>query len=183
MTKKILLILITFAFISCGKNKSDDIYKTKGGEYASKVGNFVAAFPTEPSHTAIDNQIGLDKFQIHMYRSTLGSQKIFNVEYIDYPEHMIKSMSNGQLYNQGVANYANKMAESFNLQYQKPVEQHELDGQKFQLELNENAKSKGLDGFILGRLFRQGNRVYTITYIGIDDERAGSFVNSFRLLK
>ena len=183
MTKKILLILTIFTFVSCGKNESDDIYKTKGGEYASKTGNFVADFPTEPNHTAIDNQIGLDKFQIHLYRSTLGPQKIFNIEYNDYPEHMIKSMSNEQLYNQGVTNYANKMAESFNLQFTEPVEQHGLSGQKFQLELNDNAKTKGLDGFILGRLFRKGNRVYTITYIGVNDKRASSFVDSFRLLK
>jgi len=183
MTKKILLILTIFVFISCGKNEADDIYKTKGGEYASKTGNFVADFPTEPNHTAIDNQIGLDKFKIHLYRSTLGPKKIFNIEYNDYPEHMIKSMSNEQLYNQGVTNYANKMAESFNLQYQEPIEQHGLSGQKFQLELNDNAKNKGLDGFILGRLFRQGNRVYTVTYIGVNDKNVSSFVDSFRLLK
>ena len=88
------------AVISCGKNESDNIYKTKAGEYASKTGNFVADFPTEPKHTAIDNKIGLDKFQLHLYRSTLGPNKIFNVEYSDYPEHMIKSLPKEQLFNQ-----------------------------------------------------------------------------------
>tara|TARA_B100001750_G_C15227168_1_gene456267 strand:+ start:97 stop:624 length:528 start_codon:yes stop_codon:yes gene_type:complete len=171
------------AVISCGKNESDNIYKTKAGEYASKTGNFVADFPTEPKHTAIDNKIGLDKFQLHLYRSTLGPNKIFNVEYSDYPEHMIKSLPKEQLFNQVVMNLANRMSESFNLQYQKPIEQHGLNGQKFQLELNESAKVNSPDVFILGRVFREGNRVYTITYVGRNDKNIGSFVDSFRLLK
>jgi len=183
MTKKVLLILTFIAFLSCGDKTNDDIYKTKSGAYASKTGNFIVHFPTKPKYTSIDNQIGLDKFQIHLYRSTLGAQKIFNVEYNDYPEHMIKSLSNEQLYTQGVANFANKMAESFNLQYQKPIEQNDLNGQAFQLELNKNAKNKGHDGFIMGRLFRDGNRVYTITYIGVNDKNVDSFIDSFRLIK
>ncbi|WP_424494949.1 hypothetical protein [Salinimicrobium sp. GXAS 041] len=183
MAKKLLLILIFLAFISCGKKDSHDIYQTKGGEYVSKKGNFIADFPTLPTHTAIDNQIGLDKFKIHLYRSTIGKQKIFNIKYIDYPEHMVKSLSDEQLYIQGVTNYSNKMSESFNLLYQKPIEQHGLNGRAFQLELNEIAKNKGHEGFIMGRLFRINNRVYTITYIGIDDKNAGPFIDSFRQWK
>ena len=183
MKKQLLLFVTIFSLFSCGKIEGNDIYKTKGGEYASKTAHFVVDFPTKPKHTAIDNQIGLDKFQIHLYRSALGPKKVFNVEYTDYPEHMIKSMPNEELFDQAVTNYTNKLAESFNLLYQEPVVQHELKGRKFQLELNESAKSKGLDIFILGRLFRKENRIYTITYVGNNDKRAGSFVDSFRLLQ
>jgi len=184
MTKKIILIFTVFAIFSCGNDSdSNNIYKTKGGEYASKKGSFIIKFPTEPNYSAINNQIGLDKFQIHLFRSTIGPNKIFNLEYVDYPEYTIKSMSNEQLFNQSVNNYVNKMVESFSLEYQKPIELNGLKGYSFQLKLNNNAKAKGLKGFIIGRLFRHKNRVYTITYVGVDDRRVSDFVNSFRLMK
>ncbi|MBW1296292.1 hypothetical protein [Aquimarina litoralis] len=182
MTNKIVLILTFLIFVSCGNNTNDDIYKTKKGEYATKTGNFIVNFPTEPKYTSVDNQIGVDKFQIHLYRSTLGAQKIFNVEYYDYPEYMIKSLSNEQFYTQSITNYANKMAESFNLEFQKPIEQNGLNGYAFQLEINKKAKSKGLDGYVVGRFFRNGNRIYTVTYIGVNDKNVDSFIDSFRLI-
>ena len=172
-----------FATFSCGQFENNDIYKTKGEEYASKKGNFVADFPIEPNHTAIDNQIGLDKFEIHLYRSAFAGRKIFNVEYNDYPTHMLKSLTTEELYNQAVNNFAYKVADNFDLIYQKSIEQNGLQGQAFQLELNDNAKKKGHDGFIMGRIFKDENRVYTVTYMGIDDNRVGSFLESFRLLR
>ena len=96
---------------------------------------------------------------------------------------MVKSLSNEQLFSQGASNYVNKMSDNFILQSQGPIEQNGLNGHAFQLELNENARKKGLDGFIMGRLFRNENRVYTVTYIGVDDKNVGNFINSFRLIK
>lgn len=183
MTKKLFLLLSILSIISCGKNESDDIFKTKSGQFASRFGNFVASFPTEPHYTVIDNQVGFDKFQIHIYRSTLGPQKVFTIEYNDYPEHAIKSLSNEQIYFQGVSNFANKMSENFILQLQEPIEQHGIKGQHFQLAPKESARKKGLNGFVIGRLFREGNRVYTITYIGVNSKKITPFMDSFRLLK
>ena len=173
-------MLITF--ISCG-NENDDIYKTKSGEFASISGNFIADFPTKPNYSSIDNQIGLDKFQLHLFRSTLGSNKIFSIEYNDYPEHMIKSMTDEQFYSQGVTNFSNKMAEAFELEFQKPIEQHGIKGQYFVLNLKQSAVNKGIKGHIEGKLFRNGNRVYTVTYIGRNDQNTDPFMNSFRLIK
>jgi len=173
-------MLITF--ISCG-NENDDIYKTKSGEFASISGNFIADFPTKPNYSAIDNQIGLDKFQLHLFRSTLGSNKIFSIEYNDYPEHMIKSMTDEQIYSQGVTNFSNKIEEAFKLETQKPIEQHGLKGQYFVLTLKQSAIDKGIKGHIEGKLFRKDNRVYTVTYIGRNDKNTDSFMNSFRLIK
>ncbi len=183
MTKKLLLILTILTFLSCGNESDKMIYKTKGGEFASQAGNFIADFPTKPNYSAIDNQIGLDKFQIHLFRSTLGPNKTFSVEYNDYPEHMIKSITNEQLYSQGVTNFSNRMAEAFKLEFQEPIKQHGLKGHYFVLNLNQNAIDKGIKGHIQGKLFRQGNRVYTVTYIGKNDKNTDKFMQSFRLIK
>ncbi|TYB78200.1 hypothetical protein [Bizionia myxarmorum] len=183
MTRNLLLILTILTFISCGNKSNETIYKTKSGEYASKTGNFIAAFPFEPNYTAIDNQMGLDKFQIHLYRSALNQNKIFSIEYYDYPEYLSKSMTDEQLYLQGVTNFSNKMAESFKLEFQEAIEQHGLKGQYFVLNLKKNALDKGIKGHIQGKIFRKGNRIYTITYVGQDDKNVDSFMKSFRLIK
>tara|TARA_R110002124_G_scaffold84681_1_gene220269 strand:- start:14138 stop:14713 length:576 start_codon:yes stop_codon:yes gene_type:complete len=183
MTKKLLLILTILTFLSCGNESDKMIYKTKGGEFASQPGNFIADFPTKPNYSAIDNQIGLDKFQINLFSSTLGPNKRFSIEYIDYPEHMIKSISDEQFYKQGVANFTNKMAESFKLEFQESIEQHGLKGQYFVLNLNQRALNKGIKGHIQGKLFRKGNRVYTVTYLGLNDKNTDTFMKSFRLIK
>ena len=183
MTRKLLLFLTVLTFISCGNKTNESIYKTKSGDYASKTGNFIANFPTKPNYTAIDNQIGLDKFQIHLFRSTLGPNKIFSIEYSDYPEYMIKSLTDEQIYSQGVTNFSNKMAEVFNLDFQESIEQHGLSGQSFILNLKQSAIDKGTKGHIQGKLFRKGNRVYTVTFIGRNDKNSDMFMKSFRLIK
>jgi len=181
--RKVLLPFLAFlTILSCGSDSNDFVYKTKSGEYASKPGNFIADFPTEPKHSTIDNQIGLDKFQIHLFRSTLGPNKIFSIEYVDYPEHMVTSMTNEQIYSQGVTNYANKVSESFYLESQEPIEQHGLKGQYFVLRLKQSAIDKGVKGYIEGKLFRIGKRVYTITYLGHNDNNVDAFMKSFRLI-
>jgi hypothetical protein len=183
MTKNLLLILIILTSLSCGNESSETIYKTKSGEFASKTGNFIADFPTKPNYNVINNQIGLDKFQIHVFRSPLGPNKMFSIEYTDYPEYMIKSMSDEEIYAQGITNFSNKMAKSFELEFQEPVEQHGLNGQYFVLRLKQNLIDKGVKGYIEGKLFRNGNRVYTVTYAGHLDKNTDSFMKSFRLIK
>ena len=182
MKNKLVCIITLLVLVSCNDTVNNDVYKTKDGEYASRSGNFVADFPTQPKYTTIDNQIGLDKFKIHLYRSALGAQKIFSIEYVDYPEHFIASMDNEQLYAQSVNNFANKMRGSFMLVLNENIEQHSLKGKAFQLEASKEIKNQGLNAFIMGRLFRKDNRVYTITYTGVDDKHVDSFLNSFRLL-
>ena len=182
MIKKLLLVLTILTLFSCG-DENDDIYKTKSEEFASKKGNFIADFPTKPYYSSIDNQIGLDKFQTHLIRSTLGENKVFSIEYIDYPQYMIKSTSDEQLFAQIVTNFTNKMADSFDLDFQKPIEQHGLKGQYFVLKLNQYAISKGIIGHIEGKIFRNGNRVFTVTYLGRYDKNTDPFMSSFRLLK
>ncbi|MEY8848564.1 hypothetical protein AB9K26_07100 [Psychroserpens sp. XS_ASV72] len=183
MIKKSLITLILLVVFSCGKTTNDNIYKTKGGEYASKTGNFVADFPTEPKYSVIDNKLGLDEFQIHIFRSTLGVNKLFILEYVDYPEHMIKSMTDEQIYTQSINNLTHKMEESFFLDYQESIEHNGLSGEYYVLKTNQELKEKGVEGMALGRIFRVENRVYNISYLGENDKNIDSFIDSFRLLK
>src|SRR5690606_41414064 len=111
MTKNLLLILTILTFLSCGNESDKMIYKTKGGEFASQPGNFIADFPTKPNYSAIANQIGLDTFQIHLSRSTSGPNKMFTIEYLAYPDHMIKSMTDQHIYSHGLTTNSNKMKE------------------------------------------------------------------------
>ncbi len=182
MNKTLLLILTILILISCG-NSSNDIYKTKSGEYASKSGNFIVKFPTKPDLTIIDNKIGLDEFQIHLFRTALGPNKIFTVEYVDYPEYLLKSSSDEQIFTQGITNLANKMSESFELEFQESVEQHGLNGKYFVFRLNQIVIKKGTKGYLEGKIFRDKNRVYTITYFGHSDKNVDSFMESFRMIK
>ena len=44
------------------------------------------------------------------------------------------------------------------------------------MNLKQNAIEKGIEGHIQGKLFRKGNRVYTVTYIGQNDKNVDSFM-------
>ncbi|WP_299229137.1 hypothetical protein [uncultured Psychroserpens sp.] len=182
MIRKLQILFCTIIFISCGNETNEHIYKTKTVEYASKTGNFIAKFPTEPKYSVLERKIGIDDFEIHVFRSTLGPNKIFSLEYIDYPENMIKSLSDSEIYSQGISNYSNKIADKFNLDFQKTIEQHGLKGEYFVFSLKPSLIEKGIEGHVLGILFRKENRVYTISYMGINDDKTGTFLDSFRLI-
>jgi len=75
------------------------------------------------------------------------------------------------------------VSESFQLESQESIEQHGLNGKYFVLRLNQGAIDKGVKGYIEGKLFRKGHRVYTITYLGHNDKNTDAFMKSFRLMK
>ena len=79
--KTFLFLLIIIGSISCAENKNDDIRETKGGEFYSKIGNFIIDFPTKPNYSTSEEQLGPDKVHLHIFRSTLGPTSIFNIEY------------------------------------------------------------------------------------------------------
>ena len=180
MNRKILYLIFTILIlISCSSD--NDIYKTKSGEFATKTGSFIAKFPTEPKLSVIENKIGLDEFEIYLYRSTLGIDKVFTVEYVDYPEYILKSTTDEQLYSQSITNLTNKMSSDFKLESQKPLDQHGLIGRYFFLEfINDVDRNKP---YIEGMIFRKSNRIYTIIYSGIYDKHTIVFLNSFRLFE
>jgi len=182
MYRYLSLIFLVF-FISCGNDSKNDIYKTKSGEFASVKGNFIAKFPTKPNLSVIDNKIGLDEFKINLFRGNLGPNKVFSVEYTDYPEYMLKSTTDEQLFSQRIINLANKMDKSFRLEFQESIEQHGLKGKYFVLELKQSEIDRGIKGYFEGKMFRNGNRVYTIAYFGHSDKNVDLFMNSFRLIK
>ncbi len=92
-------------------------------------------------------------------------------------------MTDEQIYSHGVTIFANKMADSFKLEFQEPTMHNGLNGVHFVFGLKKHLADKGVKGFIAGKLFRNGNRFYTVTYIGENDKRTDSFMNSFRLIK
>lgn len=185
MSKTIKLFLFVFTVIicfSCGnESNSEVIYKTKSGEYASKTGKFIAKFPTEPVYSIVEREFGHETLEVHAFRTVLGLNKIFAVDYIDYPEAYIKQMSDEEILKQAMINYIYQASDSFELDFEKPIEQHGLNGQYFVLRLNENMSKKGAKGHVLVQVFKKENRVYSISYLGHNDKQTGEFLDSFRL--
>ena len=180
--KRLLLMTLVFCCVACGSDTDKMIYATKGGEFGSQQGNFVADFPTKPKYTLLERQSGTESYEVHTFRSTLGPNKIFTLEYIDYPESTISLFTNEEIYDLSIQNYASQVIENFVLDSQKPIEQHGLKGQYFVLNLNQAALDKGIKGHIEGSIFRSGNRVYTISYTGRLDKNVDTFMESFRIL-
>ncbi|TXE17264.1 hypothetical protein ES692_09775 [Psychroserpens burtonensis] len=181
MKLKLFIVTLFLVMLSC---KDDSVvYKTTSGAYASKTGKFYAKFPTKPNLSIQDNKIGADEFEVFAYRSTLGPNKIFSIEYFDYPGEMVKAMPNEQFLDQAVTNYSYAMASNFELDFKEPVNNGDLKGVYFVLQLKENPAIKGIEGMILGEIFKIGNRVYTITYHGIPDKRVDTFIESFKIMK
>ncbi|WP_460219020.1 hypothetical protein [Psychroserpens sp. MEBiC05023] len=181
MKLKLLTLICLIICISSCKN-DNDIYLTTSGAYASKQGKFVAKFPTEPVLSIQDNKIGVDKFQVFAYRSTLGPNKIFSVEYFDAPGEAIKAMPDKEFLEQSVSNYVYGMSSNFELDYKEPIVNGDLNGIYFVLQPKEVALSKGIKGMILGQIFKRDNRVYTNTYLGVPDERVSVFMDSFKII-
>gem|GEM_PF-5762686 len=66
----------------------------------------------------------MDKFQIHVFLSSIVLNKKFNLQYTDYPKYIVASMNYEQLYKQSVTNFENKAAGVYNLQFQESAEQN-----------------------------------------------------------
>lgn len=181
MKVKLFTLVLLVSLSSCKDNS--DIYKTTSGAYASRVGKFYAKFPTQPNLSIQENNIGTDEFEVFSYRSTLGLNKIFSVEYVDYPGELIKAMPNEEFLEQVVTNYSYSMSSNFDLDYKEPVENGDLKGIYFVLQPKENRAIQGIKGMILGEVFKKENRVYTITYLGIPDKRVDTFIESFTIIK
>lgn len=178
---KLFVFIVGVCCISCGNNNSENLYKTKSGEFASKTGHFIAKFPVEPAYSTIERAFGNDKLEIHSFRTVLGPNKIFAVEYIDYPETYINQMSDEEVFKLTKTNYIYQTSGSFELDYEDDIEQHDLKGKYIVLRLTKDLTEKGVNGHFLIQIFKKENRVYTISYLGRNDKQTGEFMDSFRL--
>lgn len=182
--KSKLLILVSISVLviySCNSDPYQKVYRTTSDEYASDSGHFIAKFPSEPKVTVIENQLGLDKFNIYHFQSNLGANKSFTIEFVDYPKHLVESQTSKQILTQGVTNLINKLGKSFHLQSQTTINQHGLEGEYFVIEIADNNQQQ--DAYIEGVLFFNNPRIYTVLYYGQSDNRVEEFIKSFRLKK
>ena len=177
-----ILIYLPFLFLySCNSDDSLKVYRTESGEYVSDSGKFIAKFPSEPKGTIVENQLGIDKFNIYHFQSNLGPNKQFIIEFVDYPKHLVKSQTNEQVYSQGITNLLNKLGKTFRLQSKKTIEQYGIKGEYFVIELSDNTKQQ--DFYLEGILFFNNPRLYTVLFYGQSDDKVQEFITSFRLKK
>jgi hypothetical protein len=184
MKRNLLLIqlLLLIAFSSCSQSEKE-IYKTKSGNYASKPGNFIVYFPTEPKLTVIDNKIGTDEFKIKHFRSTLGADKIFSLEYFDYPDYLLKNRETDNILSESVKNMSNKLGDKFYLTQEKFLTQKGIRGKYFVSELKNEFVEKGIEGYAEGIIFLEKNRIYTQMFMGVDNNHTIDFIKSFRTIE
>ena len=175
------LFILGICCISCGTSTSEHIYKTNTGEYASKTGRFIAKFPSEPGYSTVEREFGNDLLDLHSFRTVLGPNKIFAVEYLDYPEAYINQMTDEEVFKLSKTNYIYQTSGSFELDYEDSIEQHGLKGKYIVLKPTKNLEDQGLNGHFLIQIFKKENRVYTISYLGRNDKQTGEFMDSFRL--
>lgn len=174
----IYLMAIFLILLSCGES---DLYKTKSGEFASISGNFIVKFPKEPVLSVIDNKVGLQEYEIYHFGTALTPKKMFYVEYIDFPPNEINGYTDEELHSRTIGNLLFKLQNKFKLEYQENIVQHGLKGKFYILEFKDKKERK--NGYMTGKLFRVKNRIYTISYLGIDEKTVDPYMKSFRLLK
>lgn len=170
-----------FFIIACSSNPNNDIYKTKAGEYISKTGRFSIKFPKKPKFNVTDKKIGEDKFVIYSYKTTIDNDKIFSLEYVDFPEHIIKSRTDDALYTQVISNMVSNMPADFELKLIFDTEQDSLKAKYFAFEKNEENRDE--DPYAEGMVLRKNNRIYTIMYLGAFDEKVNEFIKKFHILE
>ncbi|HAT66638.1 MAG TPA: hypothetical protein DCS66_18935 [Flavobacteriaceae bacterium] len=171
-----LYFFLFVVLVSCNEG-SEDIYRTTSGEYASKKAGFVAKFPGEPSLSVIENKLGYEKFDILLYSLTLGNYKIYRVEYLDYPESLIKNKTSEELLNEGFENLKNSISDDFDLDFKEPVEIGEDKGIYFVFTPKEEVPA-----LFLGKIFVKNKKHYTVSYLGKTDGNVDAFMKSFRFL-
>ncbi|WP_431135017.1 hypothetical protein [Psychroserpens mesophilus] len=178
---RLFIFIVGICCMSCENNNSEYIYKTKTGEYASKTGRFIAKFPAKPSYSKVEREFGKELLELHSFRTVLGPNKIFAIEYIDYPEAYINQMTDEEVFKLSKTNYIYQTSNTFELDYEDDIEQHGLKGKYIVLKPTQNLTEKNSNGHFLIQVFKKENRVYSISYLGRNDKQTGAFMDSFRL--
>lgn len=154
------LICLSLLFNSCNTNKPD-IYLTKSGKYASKLGGFIAEFPQKPQLTVQNNVISNIKFDTYLFQVFAGSRQIYTVSYTDYPDQILKAWPDKeQMFTQLVNGIANQGNNFFVLK-KESIKSGDIQGILYELG------STVHNGYGIGKLLLKGNRLYSSNYIGI----------------
>lgn len=180
---KISSLLITFMTIilfSCNNNKPD-LYLTTNGAYASKMGGFIAAFPSKPNLTVQENVLGNVKFNNYLFRKAIAPNSLFTVAYLDYPLNILENWDDkNALFEQMVLSMA-KSVDSFFIIKKEPIQGKNIQGLYFEIgSITQN-------GFGKEKVLLRGNRLYIAMFVGAGslppDEQIDSFVDGFKLSK
>lgn len=175
-----LVFLLCISLASCSQ-KENDIYLTKGGEYASKEGKFVVSFPVQPIYSKLKREVDDHEVNVHLHRAVLSFNRIFDLEYINL-EDVSLSFSEKELLTSLAGTVAEDFSGEFVLTENEALSFKEMNARKIRLETNKQMKEKGSDYFIKVHLLIHENRLYALKYAGIDDKRIDVFFSSFRIV-
>ena len=182
--KKLTSLIVFLVFLGCEKAPNNDLFKTTDGEYASRMGNFVAKFPEKPFHYIARkrNPEHIDTYlEFHSIETNFEDKGIYIVEYLDLNEESLKKNTSRE--------HKDSMLMQINLTLQELdfvidyFEDDKLQGHDavfFQFKPVGNRKRFNLKDRVEGKAILRKNRLYYVYYIGEINRRAKQFIKSFR---
>ena len=187
MKANVYLIFLVFLFMGCSNHPPNDLFKTTDGEYASKMGRFVAAYPSKPFHyiaqRKLDDQSDLHH-EFHLIRSTFGDRKVFSVEYFEMDEDFQDHTSTKEIFDllkKDIQDFLEDV--DFVLDYTSGTNIQGFKGFFFSFQPNAKLKRQMPKARAEGKVVIRENRVYYMYYFGIIDRQADKFLESFRFTK
>lgn len=181
------LYIFVLLLLGCNNQPSNDLFKTTDGEYASRMGKFVAAYPSKPFHHISRRKIDEESDfiqEFHLIRSTFGDYKVFSVEYFELDEKIVSEYTTEELLEIVKSDIDNFLYEAdFVPGF---INQTKLQGSKalfFSYQPNPKLAKQIPTAKAEGKAVIRNNRVYYMYYFGKIDRQAERFLESFRFTK
>lgn len=179
----ILIILLS----GCQEKPIDDIFKTTDGEFASRMGKFVAAYPEEPFHfiyqKSIPDQPNL-KLETHAIEFTSAKGNLFQVEYFDVNPDSIHAKSKRELKDIMMMDMNNFLQEkNYRIDYFNDIKLQSYDGVSFIFKPNQQLSFTDPKSRVKGKIVLRDYRIYFVYYVGKLNRASKLFLKSFRFTK
>ena len=180
-------IFVVFLLLSScieQEQPTNDLFKTTEGEYASRMGRFVAAYPSKPFHHIYRKTHEENKDLVTDYHSIflkLDNKRIFNVEYFVLNEAFLAEKDLREIKDLmmfDVNNFFQKKGLTVDFFDDKKLQSFEgvFFSYKPTPELKRTLpKVKGE-----GKAILRNNTIYYVYFLGVFDQEAQNFIESFR---
>lgn len=181
-----LIIVVFLLFSSCNMQEqpTNDIFKTTEGEYASRMGKFVAKYPSKPFHYIYRKKIDKEKDLVADYHSvitTIGDTRIFNVEYFVMDEEFLANKDMREIKDLmmfDVNNFFQK--KGFTVDFFNDKKLQSFDGVYFSYKPTPALKRALPKAKGKGKAILRNNILYYVYFLGVFDREAQDFIDSFR---
>jgi hypothetical protein len=171
----------------CQEKPIDDIFKTTDGEFASRMGKFVAAYPEEPFHFIYQKSIPDEpnlKRETHTIELITRDESIYRVEYFDANPDSIHGKTKREL-NDHLMMFTNNFfqAKKYEIDYFDDIKLQNFDGVTFTFKPSQQLRFIKPKHRIKGKVILRDYRIYFVYYVGKLNRASKLFLKSFRFTK